>query len=122
MQGYPEENELLSLFECEPTFLENPSDSVDFFYSEATYKFSNKDEDFVVRIAPSYGVVKIQVINRYSKNIIAYLDLKRVYQFEITADKKDSSSILMIIDVGSNTQTIEIDFKPNFKLIFKEHF
>lgn len=122
MQGYPEENELLSLFECEPTFLENPSDSVNFFYSEATYKFSNKDEDFVVTIAPSYGEVKIQVINRYSKSIIAYLDLKRVYQFEITGDKKDSSSILMIIDVGSNTQTIEIDFKPNFKLIFKEHY
>ena len=122
MQGYPEENELLSLFECEPTFLETPSDSIDFFYSEATYKFSNKDEDFVVTIAPSYGEVNIRVTNRYSKNIIAYLDLKRVYHFEITADKKDSSSILMIIDVGSNTQTIEIDFKPNFKLIFKEHF
>lgn len=122
MQGYPEADELLSLFECEPTFLETPSDSIDFFYTEATYKFSNEDEDFIVTIAPSYGEVKIQATNGYSKNIIAYLDLKRVHHFEITADKKDSSSILIIIDVGSNTQTIEIDFKPNFKLIFKEHY
>lgn len=122
MQGYPEENELLSLFECEPTFLESPSDSIDFFYTEATYKFSNGGEDFIVTIAPSYSEVKIRVTNRSSKNLIAYFDLKRVYHFEITADKKDSSSILMKVEDDTHTQTIEIDFKPNFKLIFKEHY
>lgn len=122
MQGYPEENELLSLFECEPSFLEAPSDSIDFFYNEATYKFSNQDEDFIVTISPSYSEVKIRVTNRISKNLITYLDLRRVYQFEIIEDKKDSSRILMKVEGDDYLQTIEVDFKPNFKLIFKEHF
>ena len=122
MHGYPEENELLSLFECEPTFIETPSDSIDFFYTEATYKFSNGSEDFIVTIHPSCCEVKIQVTNRSTKNLITYLDLKRVYHFEITNDKKNSSSILMKVEDDTRLQTIEIDFKPNFKLIIKEHY
>lgn len=121
MQGYPEENDLLSLFECEPTFIEPPSDSIDFFYTEATYKFSNGSEDFIVTIHPSCCEVKIQVTNRSTKNLITYLDLKRVYHFEITNDKKNSSSILMKVEDDTRLQTFEIDFKPNFKLIIKEH-
>lgn len=121
MQGYPEENDLLSLFECEPTFIETPSDSIDFFYTEATYKFSNGSEYFIVTIHPSCCEVKIQVTNRSTKNLITYLDLKRVYHFEITNDKKNSSSILMKVEDDTRLQTIEIDFKPYFKLIIKEH-
>ena len=121
MQGYPEENDLLSLFECEPTFIETPSDSIDFFYTEATYKFSNGYEDFIFTIHPSCSEVKIQVTNRSTKNLITYLDLKRVYHFEITNDKKNSSSILMKVEDDTRLQTFEIDFKPNFKLIIKEH-
>lgn len=121
MQGYPEENELLSLFECEPTFLETHPTYL-FFYNEATYKFSNGFEDFIVTIHPSCSEVKILVTKRSTKNLITYLDLKRVYHFEITNDKKDSSSILMKVEDDTRLQTIEIDFKPNFKLIIKEHY
>ncbi|WP_342573901.1 hypothetical protein MHH37_16790 [Solibacillus sp. FSL K6-1781] len=75
MQGYPEENELLSLFECEPTFLDSPSDAIDFFYTEATYKFSNGNEDFIVTISPSYSEVKIRVTNCSSKNLITMIHI-----------------------------------------------
>ena len=95
MHGYPEENELLSLFECEPIFLESPTDAIDFFYNEAVYKFSKGIENFIVTIAPSDGKVTIRVTNCSSENLITYLSFKRVYKFEITDDKKDSSSILI---------------------------
>ncbi len=121
MHGFPEENDLLSLFECEPTLLD--TNSKDFFYNSATYRFSNGEEDFVVTISPSYGEVKIQVTQRTSNQLISLVDLKRVDLFEITADKKDQSSVLLrLLHDDFITQTIEIDFKPKYKLIFKEHY
>ena len=120
MNNFPNENDLLSLFECEPTLFDTTSK--DFFYNEATYKFSNGDEDFTVTLSPSYSEVKIQVIQRTSNKLIALLDLKRVDKFEITTDKKDLSSVLLRNQNDDFTQTIEIDFKPMFKLIFKEHY
>ncbi|MGE8081324.1 hypothetical protein [Peribacillus loiseleuriae] len=120
MHGYPEEIDLISLFECEPTLFDTTSK--DFFYNEATYKFSNREEDFVVILSPSYCEVKIQVTQRTSNKSISLLDLKRVDKFEIKADKKDLSSVLLWIQNDDFTQTIEIDFKPKFKLILKEHF
>lgn len=120
MNNFPNENDLLSLFECEPTLFDNTSK--DFFYNEATYKFSNGEEDFTVTLSPSYREVKIQVIHRNSSKLISLLDLKRVDKFEITVDKKDLSSVLLRNQDDDFTQTIEIDFKPKFKLIFKEHY
>lgn len=120
MNNFPNENDLLSLFECEPTLFDTTLK--DFFYNEATYKFSNGEEDFTVTLSPSYSEVKIQVIQRTSNKLIALLDLKRVDKFEITSDKKDLSSVLLRSQNDDFTQTIEIDFKPKFKLIFKEHY
>lgn len=120
MNNFPNENDLLSLFECEPTLLDTISK--DFFYNEATYKFSNGEEDFTVTLSPSYSEVKIQVIQRTSNKLISLLDLKRVDKFEITTDKKDLSSVLLRNQNDDFIQTIEIDFKPKFKLIFKEHY
>lgn len=122
MQVYPEEHELLALFECEPTFLDTPSDVMVFFYNKATYKFSNGFEDFIVTLQPSCSEVKIQVTNHNTKKLITYLDLKSVYRFEIINDKKDLSSILMTVEDDTRLQTFEIDFKPNFKLIIKEQY
>lgn len=94
-----------------------------FFYNRATYRFSNGEEDFIVTLSPSYGEVKIQVTQRASNQLISIMDLKRVDKFEITADKKDLSSVLlMLLNDDFITQTIEIDFKPKFKLIFREHY
>lgn len=120
MKNFPNEIDLLSLFECEPTLFDTTSK--DFFYNEATYKFSNGEEDFIVTLSPSYNEVKIQVTQRTSNKLISLLDLKRVDKFEITTDKKDLTSVLLKIQNDDFTQTIEIDFKPKFKLIFKEHY
>lgn len=65
--------------------------------------------------------MKIQVKERNSKRLITLLDMKRVEKFEITVDKKEHSSVLLTIINEETQQTVEVDFKPNFKLIFKEH-
>lgn len=49
----PDDISLISLFECEPTLLDT---GVPYFCNEATYKFSNQNnEDFCVSIRPSYN-------------------------------------------------------------------
>ncbi|PAE42783.1 hypothetical protein [Bacillus sp. 7884-1] len=121
MPVFPDEIDLLSLFECEPKLLDTSSKDYPFYYNEATYQFSNGEEDFFVMLSPSYGEVKIQVTKRSSNRLISLLDLKRVDKFEIIADKKDHSSILVTVVNEDSLQMIEIDFKPYFKQIFKEH-
>ena len=122
MYVFPEENDFLSLFECEPLLLDTNAKDVPFYYNEATYQFSNGEEDFIVTLAPSYGEVKIQVTQRSSNQLLSLLDIKRVDKFEITADQKESSSVLLTVLQEDLRQTIEIDFKPKFKLIFREHY
>jgi hypothetical protein len=121
MTIFPEENAFLSLFECDPTFVDSSND-IGFYYNTAKYKFSNGEEDFIVTISPSYGEVKIQVINRESNRLLSLLELKRVSKFEITADNKEHSSVMLSVLNDDSQQMIEIDFKPYFKQIFKEHF
>lgn len=122
MAIFPEENDLLSLFECEPTLIDNNSKDLPFYYNKAIYRFSNGVEDFIVSLSPSYGEVTIQVTQSTTQRLVSLLDLKRVDKFEIKADKKGYSSVLLTVVNEDAQQLIEIDFKPYFKQIFKEHF
>ena len=122
MTIFPEENDFLSLFECEPTLLDSTSKNFPFYYNEATYRFSNGEEDFIVTISPSYGEVKIQVTQCTSNRFSSLLDLKRIEKFEITADKKNHSSVLLTVVNEDTQQMIEVDFKPYFKQIFREYY
>ncbi|VDG97015.1 Uncharacterised protein [Lysinibacillus sphaericus] len=121
MTIFPEENDFLSLFECEPSLLDSTSKNLPFYYNEATYRFSNGEEAFIVTLSPSYGEVKIQVSQRSSNRFLSLLDLKRVDKFEITVDKKDHSGVLLTVVNEDSQQMIEVDFKPYFKQIIKEH-
>jgi hypothetical protein len=121
MPVFPDEIDLLSLFECDPTLLDTSSKDYPFYYNQATYKFSNGEEDFVVTLSPSYGEVKIQVTNRSTNRLFSILELTRVEKFEIVSDKKDHSSVLLTVENEDTQQMIEIDFKPFFKQIFKEY-
>lgn len=121
MPIFPSEIDFLSLFECEPMLLDNTLKDLPFYYNQATYRFSNGVEDFIITLSPSYGEVKIQVTKCASNRLISLLDLKRVEKFEITTDMKDKSSVLLTIPCEDSQLIIEIDFKPNFKQIIKEY-
>lgn len=121
MPEFPEENDFLSLFESEPMLLDTTSKDLPFYYNEATYRFSNGQEDFMVKLCPSYGEVQIQVSQSSSNRLLSLLDLKRVEKFEITADRKEQASVLLTIINEDSQQMIEIVFKPYFQQIFKEH-
>ena len=117
MCDFPSESDFLSLFECEPILLDTANKDFPFFYNVATYQFSNGEEEFIVKLSPSYGEVKLQVKQIDSDRLISLLHLKRVNKFEIKADKQDFSSVLLTIKEENFIQTIEIDFKPRFKCI-----
>ncbi|MDM5293246.1 hypothetical protein QUF81_08620 [Peribacillus simplex] len=101
--------------------LDTTSKDLPFYYNKATYRFSNGEEDFIVTLSPSYEEVKTQVTHLTSNRLLSLLDLKRVDKFEITSDKKDHSVVLLTVVNEDYQQMIEIDFKPYFKQIFKEH-
>jgi hypothetical protein len=122
MAIFPGESELLSLFGCEPVLLDTTSKDLPFYYNKAKYQFSNGEEDFIVTLCPSIGEVKIQVTQCISNRLLFHLELKRVDKFEITVDTEAHSSVLLIVVNDGSQQMIEIDFKPYFKQIFKEHF
>jgi sugar diacid utilization regulator len=118
---FPDETDLLSLFECEPKLYDTSSKDLPFYYNQATYQFSNGEEDFLIVLSPSYGEVKIQVTRRQSNRLVSLLDLKQVQKLKITADQKEHSSILLTMVYEDSEQTIEVGFKPFFKQVFKEH-
>lgn len=112
MPIFPEENDFLSLFESEPMLLDTTTKDLPFYYNDATYRFSNGQEDFVIKLCPSYGEVKITVSMYSSNRLLSLLDLKRVEKLEITADRNERKSVLLTIDNEDSHQMIEIDFKP----------
>ncbi|MGI2326784.1 hypothetical protein [Planococcus sp. YIM B11945] len=121
MKTWPNEVELLSLFETEPELLDVATKDLPFYYNEASYSFSNNDENLFVQISPAYGDVKIHTHQRSTNRLLAKLDLKQVETFEITADAENESSILLTVKDEDYLHTYEIDFKPNFKLIMQMH-
>lgn len=121
MKSLPAEYELVALFECEPVLRDTQTKNLPFYYNQAAYRFSNDEEDFLVIIEPAYGEVKIQVNQKSTNRLVSRLDLKRVDSLEIKADFKNLSSILLTLASDETFQTLEIQFKPNFKLILQDH-
>jgi hypothetical protein len=113
----PDEIELLSLFECEPTLLDIPK-HIPFYYNEATYKFDNKTEKFIVKLSPASHQIEITVYDLQSDVIITRLDLNNVEKIEILSDKKIQSTIIRLTLKWDHV--LLIDFKPRFKLIMRE--
>lgn len=106
----PDELSLLSLFECEPKFLDN---NIPCFYNEATYEFCNKaSERFVVSICPSYSNIKIQVYSDDNNELLSLLDFNSVDRIEILSDKKEESKIVIKTECG----LVKVNFKPRFKV------
>ncbi|MBC2727238.1 hypothetical protein [Desulfosporosinus sp.] len=107
----PDENSLLSLFECEPKLLDS---NVPFFYNEATYEFyNNNHERFLVSICPAYKDIKILVFSVHSNELLQSLNLKSVKAIEIVADRRDESKLMISFEGGS----IIVNFKPRFKVL-----
>jgi hypothetical protein len=121
LKTWPNEIELLSLLETEPDLLDISTKDLPFNYNEATYCFSNQEEDFVIRMSPAYGEMKIHVRDRSSNRLLTKLNLKQMETFEITADDKNASGILLTMENGDCLQTYEINLKPYFKLIVQMH-
>ncbi|MFP8782925.1 hypothetical protein [Planococcus plakortidis] len=121
MPDFPSEMQLLSLFECEPELSED-TEEIPNYYKEAVYRYTNREEDFVVAISPALEEVRIQVSKSDSGRMVSLLNLKRISNFKIIADQKDHSSILLITESVESEIIVQVDFKPYFRQIVKEEF
>ncbi|MFC3883444.1 hypothetical protein ACFOU2_07900 [Bacillus songklensis] len=116
----PSEIDLLSVFECEPELLDKQKDSP-FYYNKATYRFNNGRENFRVELSPSFEEFILEVQDLHSKEVITYLQFIRVESLEILEDRKEKSRILLTLREEEIMQTIQVEFKPRFQLIIKQH-
>lgn len=104
----PEEYELVSVFECLPTLLD---DDVLYYYNVATFEFENaNNEVFKVRIAPAYGDFRMEVTRQNSPEPIAEFDFSGMSELEILEDSKDTTKI----GIASDTLYITVQMKPRF--------
>lgn len=106
---YPDEVDLMSFFECEPTSLD--TENVPFFYNESTYKYVNeKNQSFTIKICPSYEELTILVKN-VDKDL-SNIKLNSVSGLSILSDKKEEKRLMIISENFISKMTL----KPEFHL------
>lgn len=110
---YPDEVDLMSLFECEPTFID--SLDVPFFYNESTYHYVNdKNQSFTVKICPSYNELKFLIKNGSIE--LSNIMLNTVSCISILSDKKEEKRIM----ITSEYFILKITLKPAYQFEFIE--
>ncbi|VWX37606.1 hypothetical protein [Exiguobacterium oxidotolerans] len=115
MKSFPEKLDLLSLFSVEP---DAPVPL--FYYDESTYRFQNAVEQFIVRLTPASGQFSLQVNQRSDDWLVSRISLEAVSSFEIIQDDREAARILLTLEKDEVIQTVEIDVRPKFRLIFQE--
>ncbi|ASI35448.1 MULTISPECIES: hypothetical protein [unclassified Exiguobacterium] len=115
MKSFPEELDLLSLFSVKP---DEPVPL--FYYDESTYRFQNAVEQFIVRLTPASGQFSLQVNQRSDGRLLSSMSLQALSSFEIIQDDREAARILLTLEQDEVVQTIEIDVRPKFRLIFQE--
>lgn len=121
MQSFPSELDLISLFECLPR---KKNEKELYEYDETTFAFQTNNEAFEVVISPFYDRFSLQAKNREDNETIGYYDFYTVSKIEIISDRKNDSSLRLILEYDRDDYMtlVEITFKPKFKLIMKELF
>ncbi|RDC63639.1 hypothetical protein [Adhaeribacter pallidiroseus] len=109
---YPEEYELMAVFESEPIMLDP---DVPFYYNKSTYKYTNSEkEEFTFSILPSYSEISINVT--IANFEIANLSLQNIRNFKILSDNKLEKRIML----SGENYLLKIQLKPKFSIQFKE--
>ena len=110
---YPEEVDIMSFFECEPTFLD--SEEVPFFYNESTYSYINENsQSFTVTLCPSYS--EVTFIIKDADKVISHIKLNSVDDLSILSDKREEKRLM----ITSENFILKMSLKPHYHLDFLE--
>lgn len=111
---FPEEHELISVFECIPRLTD---EGIPFVYNGATYEFVNQtNEQFIVDISPAYGDIRILVTDRETQQALADLNFKQASALEIVEDNRTASKVA----INSERQRVIIQMKPRFVISIEQ--
>lgn len=109
---YPEEFELLSIFECEPIRADK---DVPFFYNSSLFRYRNEDDEtYEFRMLPSYNEVFLKVAKRDYD--IALLKLQNIEALSILSDNKVEKRIMLT----TTRAVIKIQMKPSFRIEYTD--
>lgn len=110
----PEEYELLSIFESEPQYLEDP-ENIPFYYNRLKWEIENEMAEKVRFILlPAEDTVNITVCRKGKQ--IANLSFSSVRELKILSDSKTESRIMVTID----NAVVKFDLKPEFSITYQE--
>ncbi|WP_299819940.1 hypothetical protein [uncultured Pontibacter sp.] len=111
---YPEEYELMAIFESEPDMLDSTTD-VPFYYNKSTYKYSNPEKEVITfSMTPSYDEVSIKVSKENFE--IANMNLQHISSLSVLSDNKEEKRIML---TGRN-YVLKVQLKPRFNIQFAE--
>jgi len=109
---YPEEFELMAVFETEPVLLDR---DVLFHYNKSTYKYINRErEEIIFSITPYYNEVKINVSKENFE--IASLSFQNIISFSILSDNRVEKRIML---TGEN-YALKVQLKPKYSIQFTQ--
>ena len=107
MKPFPEEHELIWLFESEPKLADK---NVIWYYNDLTFSIERGNDYVECKISPAYEELKF----RWSRDgrELVHLDLKMVSGLEVIK-AKDADLLKATFRHGSGLQPLLIKLKPN---------
>ncbi len=114
----PKESELTALFKAQP---ERSDEQTEFYYDTSTYTVENDSEAFQVVFSPFYNEFTLLVTEKKQQETVFTLKLRSVEKIEIVDNFLASLRIIHAIS-ESYYNTIEMTFKPKFKMALHEHY
>ncbi len=109
---YPDEIDLMALFEFEPHLLD--SKDIPFFYNQSTYQYTNKSNQiFTVKLQPSSN--ELEILVKKGPIQLFYLKFNTVSGLSILKDTKGEKRIMITSDNFISKMNLNPEFQ--FELV-----
>ena len=109
MNPFPEEHDLLALFECEPTLADA---KVPWCYNHLTFKTRRGSDDLTFEIEPGYETLKV----RWSRHDVPLVSLDLNWVSGLEAELKPESEALVAHFRDRHILPLRVQLKPTISV------
>lgn len=114
----PKESELTALFKTQP---KRSDELAEFYYDTSTFTIENESQSFKLVLSPFYNEFTLIVTEKEQHEPVSTIKLRSVEKIEIVDNMLASLRIIHAMS-ESYYNTIEMTFKPKFKMALHEHY
>ncbi len=112
IKPFPQDYELITLFESEPIIL---SEEVPWYYNTLFFELSREEIDLNISIEPACNRLSIRTSNK-KQGTIFELEFEPIIGLEIYKDSY-SEGLIIIMDEDDPNVTLKLETKPYIRLI-----